>query len=122
MKGFLCFIGALTGYLVLGLVLWNIVCSIVDIGNVTIDKVADYKLYTYSGLTLLVVFICGEKQPYSNKFFDYAIYIGIGILAMGILVNHWESVFASVAVILSLVYNIANIALISLALYYTFGD
>lgn len=122
MKGFLSFIGALIGYLVLGLVTWNIVCSVVDIGSVPIVKVADYKLYAYSGLTMLAVFICSVCDSRNNDFFNYAFYIVLGIAAIGIAVNHWESVFDSVAVILSLLYNIANIAVISLAIYYAWPD
>ena len=57
MKGFLSFVIAVILYLVLGLIAWNIVCSIIDIPSKTIEQLADYRLFTYSGVTLAVTFL-----------------------------------------------------------------
>ena len=57
MKGFLSFIIAVILYIVLGLIAWNIVCSKIDIPSKTLEELADYRLYTYSGITLVLTFL-----------------------------------------------------------------
>lgn len=125
MKGFICFIVATIGYLVLGLIAWNIVCSNMEIGSKTLIELADYKLYTYSALTV-VVSCCIWALTDSNKFVsknDYdaylwMIFIVAGVdLGIAIAVNHWETVWDTVATIFTFLYNVINIGLIALYLF-----
>lgn len=125
MKGFVCFIVAAVGYLILGLIAWNIVCSNLDISSKTLIELADYKLYTYSALTI-VVSCCIWALTDSNKFVsrkDYdaylwMIFIVAGVdLGIAVAVNHWETVWDAVATIFTLLYNVINIGLIALYLF-----
>ena len=125
MKGFLCFIVAAVGYLILGLIAWNFFCSNLEIGSKTLIELADYKLYTYSALTV-VVSCCIWALTDSNKFVskkDYdaylwMIFIVAGVdLGIAIAVNHWETVWHTVATIFTLLYNVINIGLIALYLF-----
>ena len=125
MKGFICFIVATIGYLVLGLIAWNIVCSNMEIGSKTLIELADYKLYTNSALTVIVS-CCIWALTDSNKFVskkDYdaylwMIFIVAGVdLGIAIAVNHWETVWDTVATIFTFLYNVINIGLITLYLF-----
>ena len=125
MKGFLCFIVAAVGYLILGLIAWNIVCSNLEICSKTLIELADYKLYTYSALTVIVS-CCIWALTDSNKFVsrkDYdaylwMIFIVAGVdLGIAVAVNHWETVWDAVATVFTLLYNVINIGLIALYLF-----
>lgn len=125
MKGFVCFIVAAVGYLFLGLIARNIVCSNMEIGSKTLIELADYKLYTYSALTI-VVSCCIWALTDSNKFVskkDYdaylwMIFIVAGVdLGIAVAVNHWETVWDTVATIFTFLYNVINIGLIALFLF-----
>lgn len=111
MKGFLSFVIALLLYLVLGLIAWNIVCSIIDIPSKTIEQLADYRLFTYSGVTLAVTFLIPifDGSSFSeDSFFPIFIILGIN-LGVVIAINHWENIWPSVSVIFTIIYNLVNV-------------
>lgn len=111
MKGFLSFIIAIVIYIVLGLIAWNIVCSIIDIPSKTLEELADYRLFTYSGITLALTFIIPVFDGSSISDDSYLpIFIILGInLGIAILINHWKNVWPSVSVIFTIIYNLVNI-------------
>lgn len=111
MKGFLSFIIAVILYIVLGLIAWNIVCSIIDIPSKTLEELADYRLYTYSGITLVLTFLIPIINGSSiSDESETSIFITLGInLGIAILINHWENVWQSVSVIFTIIYNLFNI-------------
>ena len=124
MKGFLSFIIAVVLYLVLGLIAWNIVCSIIDFPSKTIEELADYRLFTYSGITLALTFLIPIFDGGSIDLDDsYIPIIILGInLGVAILINHWENVWQSVSVIFTIIYNLFNILWITLFIRFLFPE
>ena len=118
MKGFLSFIIAVVAYLVLGLIAWNIVCSCIDVPTKTLVQLADYRIWTYSGLTLALVYIIpyiltGHDPLDDGGFVVFLIPLAINVI-VALVVNHWEGIWPSVSILLSLVYNIVNVVYITL--------
>lgn len=124
MKGFLSFIIAIVIYIVLGLIAWNIVCSIIDIPSKTLEELADYRLFTYSGITLALTFIIPVFDGSSISDDSYLpIFIILGInLGIAILINHWENVWPSVSVIFTIIYNLVNILWLTLLIRALFPE
>lgn len=124
MKGFLSFVIAVILYLVLGLIAWNIVCSIIDIPSKTIEQLADYRLFTYSGITLALTFLIPIFEGSSISDDSYIpIFIILGInLGIAILMNHWENIWPSVSVIFTIIYNLVNILWITLLIRALFPE
>ena len=124
MKGFLSFIIAIVIYIVLGLIAWNIVCSIIDIPSKTLEELADYRLFTYSGITLALTFIIpvfdGSSIP-DDSYLPIFIILGIN-LGIAILINHWQNVWPSVSVIFTIIYNLVNILWLTLLIRALFPE
>lgn len=124
MKGFLSFIIAIVIYIVLGLIAWNIVCSIIDIPSKTLEELADYRLFTYSGITLALTFIIPVFDGSSISDDSYLpIFIILGInLGIAILINHCKNVWPSVSVIFTIIYNLVNILWLTLLIRALFPE
>ena len=130
MKGFVSFIAAAAIYFIAGIICWNIVCSVMDIGKLTLVQLADYRLLTYSALTLCVSLAVWAMTD-SSKFVsikDYDAYSWMAIVVIivnyliAIAVNHWESVWDVVATIFTIIYNVINIGLLTLYIYIPLSD
>ena len=70
MKKFLSLVIAAAVYVILGLISWNIVCSIIDLPSKTLIELADYRLWTYSGITFALIYllqyILEGRDPFDN--------------------------------------------------------
>ena len=130
MKGFVSFIAAATIYFIAGIICWNIVCSVMDIGKLTLVQLADYRLLTYSALTVAVSLAVWAMTD-SSKFAslkDYNAYSWMVVIVavvnyiIGVAVNHWESVWDVVATIFTVIYNVVNIGLLTLYIYIPLSD
>lgn len=122
MKGFISFIIAAILYIVVGLIAWNIVCSIIDYSSMTLIELADYKIYTYSAIpmaVLLISFLCVGGDEDGMLFLEFLLAINAGI---AIATNHWEGMWPSVSVIITIIYNIVNVAFISFVIRMCFND
>ena len=118
MKTFLSIVFAIVAYIVLGLIAWNIVCSNMDVLSKTIEELADKRLYTYTGVTcgiIGLILIFRDLRKADKMLFAYAIVLIINF-AIALAVNHWESIWDSVSIIYTLLYNIVNIICIISAL------
>lgn len=118
MKTFLSIVFAIVAYIVLGLIAWNIVCSNMDVLSKTIEELADKRLYTYTGVTcgiIGLILIFRDLRKADKMLFAYAIVLIINF-AIALAVNHWESIWDSVSIIFTLLYNIVNIFCIISAL------
>ena len=112
MKGLLSFIISVALYIVLGLILWNIVCSNIDVLSKTLEDLSEYKLWTYSGLTLAIAIVCSILLGTDSTDFSFWV-VSINFL-IALLVNQWESAWPSVNLIFTIIYNLVNIGLIAL--------
>ncbi len=130
MKGFVSFIAAAAIYFIAGIICWNIVCSVMDIGKLTLVQLADYRLLTYSALTVAVSLAVWAMTD-SSKFAslkDYNAYSWMVVIVavvnyfIGVAVNHWESVWDVVATIFTIIYNVINIGLLTLYIYIPLSD
>jgi hypothetical protein len=123
MKYFISFIIAIVAYLVLGLIAWNIVCSNIDIMSKTLVELSDYRLFTYSGLTFILGCILANFDDSIGEvsYFGAAIAVGIPLI-ITLVVNHWENVWDSVSMLITLLYNLINIIFISIAIRPLFGE
>ena len=130
MKGFVSFIAAAAIYFLAGIICWNIVCSVMDIGKLTIIQLADYRLTTYSVLTAavsLAVWAMADSGKFaSQKDYDayswMAVIVVVVNLVVGIAVNHWESVWNVVATIFTVIYNMVNVGLMALYIFIPMSD
>ena len=118
MKTFFSIVFAIIAYLVLGLIAWNIVCSNMDVLSKTIEELADTKLYTYTGVTCGIIgltLIFKDLREADKMIFAYGIVLIINF-AIALAVNHWESIWDSVSIIFTILYNLVNIFCITSAL------
>ena len=118
MKTFLSIVFAIVTYIVLGLIVWNIVCSNMDVLSKTIEELADNRLYTYTGVTcgiIGLILIFRNLSKTDEMFFAYTIVLIINF-AIALAVNHWESIWDSVSIIFTILYNLVNIFCITSAL------
>lgn len=113
-----CLIAALIIYFVVGIIAWNIIYSFIDVENISIVLLADYKIATYSGVSIIVTWFALNAINVKN----YEVYINntvilgvVGIIAC--VVNHWENVWDSTALILTVLYVIVNIYIMGACLY-----
>ena len=117
-KSIVCLIIAAAIYFIVGLIAWNIVCSWVDISSCTLVEISNYRIYTYSGIALISAVIA-EIRAGIKKGRDmdgaYTILFITGFLAF--MANYWENIWDSVAVILTILYNIVNIAVMTYCFY-----
>jgi hypothetical protein len=119
-KVFFSFIIAIIVYIVLGLIAWNIVCSIIDVPSQTLVELADYRIYVYSGITFLVFVISLFDNDVKGVESFYAIMFVNTCIA--IAVNHWENIWPSVSVIFTIIYNIVNVCFIAVSIMSFFFD
>ena len=118
MKTFLSIVFAIVAYIVLGLIAWNIVCSNMDVLSKTIEELADNRLYTYTGVTcgiIGLILIFRNLSKTDEMIFAYGIVLIINF-AIALAVNHWESIWDSVSIIFTILYNLVNIFCITSAL------
>lgn len=124
MKKFLSLVIATAVYVILGLISWNIVCSIIDLPSKTLIELADYRLWTYSGITFVLIYllqyILEGKDPFDNIGKGYFLFLIPLILnvVIGLFVNHWEGAWQSVNIIFTIIYNVVNIAYITIYVYF----
>ena len=117
-KSIVCLIIAAAIYFIVGLIAWNIVCSWVDISSCTLVEISNYRIYTYSGIALISAVIAeiraGIKKGRVSDGACTILFI-TGFLAF--MANYWENIWDSVAVILTILYNIVNIAVMTYCFY-----
>lgn len=124
MKKFLSLVIAAAVYVILGLISWNIVCSIIDLPSKTLIELADYRLWTYSGITFALIYllqyILEGRDPFDNIGNGYFLFLIPLILnvVIGLFVNHWEGAWQSVNIIFTIIYNVINIAYITIYVYF----
>ena len=124
MKKFLSLVIAVAVYVILGLISWNIVCSIIDLPSKTLIELADYRLWTYSGITFALIYllqyILEGRDPFDNIGNGYFLFLIPLILnvVIGLFVNHWEGAWQSVNIIFTIIYNVINIAYITIYVYF----
>ncbi|WP_297273016.1 hypothetical protein [uncultured Bacteroides sp.] len=109
-----CLIVAAIVYFIAGLIAWNIVCSWIDIQSCTIIELSDYRIFTYTGVAILSSLTAIIKEDL-NKDSIITVLLVTGFIAY--LTNHWENVWDSVALIITILYNIINIYIIGASFY-----
>ena len=99
-------------------ILKYIVCSWVDISSCTLVEISNYRIYTYSGIALISAIIAEIRAGIKNgRDMDGACTILFITGFLAFMANHWESMWDSVAVILTILYNIINIAIMAYCFY-----
>ena len=89
-----------------------------DVLSKTIEELADTKLYTYTGVTCGIIgltLIFKDLREADKMIFAYGIVLIINF-AIALAVNHWESIWDSVSIIFTILYNLVNIFCITSAL------
>lgn len=109
-----CLTVAAIVYFIAGLIAWNIVCSWIDIQSCTIIELSDYRIFTYTGVAILSSLTAIIKEDL-NKDSIITVLLVTGFIAY--LTNHWENVWDSVALIITILYNIINIYIIGASFY-----
>lgn len=116
MKGFVSFIAACAIYIFGGLVVWNIVVSMIDVPSSTLTELANYKLYCYSGIAAAVSFVGLLIADADDNSFNILLgALGVS-LAIGIIMNVWE-ISGTAAIVMTIVYNVINVGVLTLSLY-----
>jgi hypothetical protein len=115
MKWFISLIISIAIYLGLGLIVWNIVFSCLDVNSMTLVALSNYRLATYSILTFVVAklipIIMGDS---TDEGFDIFIALVVFInLIIAMIFNSWEGAWTSVNTIINVIYNIVNIGLMT---------
>ena len=117
-KSIVCLIIAVIIYFIVGLIAWNIVCSWVDISSCTLVEISNYRIYTYSGIAFISTIIAEIRAGIKNgRDMDGACTILFVIGFLAFMANHWESMWDSVAVILTILYNIINVTVMAYCFY-----
>ena len=112
LKYIVCLIIAAIIYFIVGLIAWNIVCSWVDMSSCTLVEISNYRIYTYSGIACISAIIAEIRVGIKNgRDMDGACTILFVTGFLALMANHWESMWDSVAVILTILYNIINIVI-----------
>lgn len=114
MKGIICFIAACAVYILGGLLVWSIVASFIDVPSSTIADLATYRIHCYSGVAGLVSLITLSKANVDDKSTNILLGAIFACWAIGILVNVWE-ISGIISTILTIVYNIVNVGVVTLA-------
>ena len=116
-KSIVCLIIAAAIYFIVGLIAWNIVCSWVDISSCTLVEISNYRIYTYSGIALISAVIAEIRAGIKKgRDMDGACTILFITGFLAFMANYWENIWDSVAVILTILYNIVNIAVMTYCL------
>ena len=117
-KSIVCLIIAAAIYFIVGLIAWNIVCSWVDISSCTLVEISNYRIYTYSGIALISAVIAEIRAGIKKgRDMDGACTILFITWFLAFMANYWENRWDSVAVILTILYNIVNIAVMTYCFY-----
>ena len=117
-KSIVCLIIAAAIYFIVGLIAWNIVCSWVDISSCTLGEISNYRIYTYSGIALISAVIAEIRAGIKKgRDMDGACTILFITGFLAFMANYWENIWDSVAVILTILYNIVNIAVMTYCFY-----
>ena len=117
-KSIVCLIIAAAIYFIVGLIAWNIVCSWVDISSCTLVEISNYRIYTYSGIALISAVIAEIRAGIKKgRDMDGACTILFITGFLAFMANYWENIWDSVAVILTILYNIVTIAVITYYFY-----
>lgn len=117
-KSIVCLITAAAIYFIVGLIAWNIVCSWVDISSCTLVEISNYRIYTYSGIALISAVIAEIRAGIKKgRDMDGACTILFITGFLAFMANYWENIWDSVAVILTILYNIVNIAVMTYCFY-----
>ena len=115
-KSIVCLIIAAAIYFIVGLIAWNIVCSWVDISSCTLVEISNYRIYTYSGIALISAVIAEIRAGIKKgRDMDGACTILFITGFLAFMANYWENIWDSVAVILTILYNIVNLSLIHIS-------
>ena len=116
MRGFICFLAACAVYILGGLLIWYIVCSMIDVPSSTIEELEEYRLYSYAGFAALTTFVILLFSNESEK--TYEILLGAILISflIGIAANSWD-LSSGAATILSIIYNIINIGAVTFSFY-----
>lgn len=117
-KSIVCLIIAAAIYFIVGLIAWNIVCSWVDISSCALVEISNYRIYTYSGIALISAVIAEIRAGIKKgRDMDGACTILFITGFLAFMANYWENIWDSVAVILTILYNIVNIAVMTYCFY-----
>ena len=117
-KSIVCLIIVAAIYFIVGLIAWNIVCSWVDISSCTLVEISNYRIYTYSGIALISAVIAEIRAGIKKgRDMDGACTILFITGFLAFMANYWENIWDSVAVILTILYNIVNIAVMTYCFY-----
>ena len=117
-KSIVCLIIAAAIYFIVGLIAWNIVCSWVDISSCTLVEISNYRIYTYSGIALISAVIAEIRAGIKKgRDMDGACTILFITGFLAFMANYWENIWDSVAVILTILCNIVNIAVMTYCFY-----
>lgn len=117
-KSIVCLIIAAIIYFIVGLIAWNIVCSWIDISSCTLVEISNYRIYTYSGIALISAVIAEFRAGIKKgRDMDGACTILFITGFLAFMANHWESIWDSVAVILTILYNIINVTVMAYCFY-----
>lgn len=116
MKVLFSLIIAIVVYLICGLIAWNIVYSIIDNSNCTIAELANYKIYTYSGITVLFITIVELCRSYDRDNISHIFILMINTL-IATSANIWENIWESTYLIIFIIYNLINIIVMTCRLY-----
>ena len=117
-KSIVCLIIAAAIYFIVGLIAWNIVCSWVDISSCTLVEISNYRIYTYSGIALISAVIAEIRAGIKKgRDMDGACTILFITGFLAFMANYWENIWDSVAVILTILYNLVNIAVMTYCFY-----
>ena len=114
MKGINCFIAACAVYIIGGLLVWSAVTSCIDVLSCTIEELANYRLHCYSGVAGLVSLIAMLKANVVDKSMNILLGAIFVCWMIGILCNAWEAE-GIVAGIFTVVYNVVNVGVLTLA-------
>lgn len=113
MKGVICFIAACTIYVLGGLIAWKVICPmVIDVPSSTLTELANYKLYCYTGVALIISCLTFDVD---NKFL-----ILFGALCVGFLigiVTNTLGISGGIATTMTIIYNLINIVVITISLY-----
>ena len=117
MKAFFQFIIAAVIYLIVGLIVWNIYCSNIEISSKRITQLATERLFIYTATTGAITYIVGKLRNFDEMSLLYfAIILGINFV-IAVVVNYWESVWESVSIIFAIIYNVVNILALTIIIF-----
>lgn len=113
-----CLIAAAIIYFIVGIIAWNIIYSLIDVENISIVLLADYRIATYSGISIIATWLALNAINVNN----YEVYLNLTVILVitgfiACVINHWENVWDSVALILTILYNIVNIFIMGFCFY-----